>query len=121
MKEVWTCNNIPDNKLSAGLNYSFGKLSSGLTGHYVSEQYTEFANFTNESADGAIGALPSFFTLDAFQNYDFSIKGKANINAFINGKNITNQMYRASRLNRATSGVFPGGFRQIILGMNIKI
>lgn len=38
-----------------------------------------------------------------------------------NGKNITNRTHRASRLNRASSGIFPGGFRQIILGVNITI
>jgi Fe(3+) dicitrate transport protein len=30
-------------------------------------------------------------------------------------------VYRASRLNRATSGVFAGGFRQIIFGINLKM
>jgi len=43
------------------------------------------------------------------------------MNAFINGKNITNKIYRASRLNRATSGIFGGGFRQLIFGVNIRI
>jgi Fe(3+) dicitrate transport protein len=89
--------------------------------HYVGEQFTEFHNFEQESADGAIGKLPSFTTVDAFVNYDFKIGDKTDATVFVNGKNITDRVYRASRLNRATSGVFSGGFRQIIFGINLKI
>ena len=46
---------------------------------------------------------------------------KVRLTAFVNGKNLTDQIYRASRLNRATSGIFPGGFRQIILGLNLQL
>lgn len=111
----------PAINLSSGLNYDRKDLSIGLSGHYVGEQFTEFHNFANESADGAIGKLPAYFTLDAFANYDFTLRSKVQLNVFINGKNITNDIYRASRLNRATSGVFPGGFRQIIFGINLRI
>lgn len=106
---------------SIGLNYDYKKLSVGVNGHFVSEQFTEFHNFKNESADGTIGKLPAYHSIDAFVNYDFIIGQKLNITAFANGKNITNEIYRASRLNRATSGIFGGGFRQIIFGVNIKI
>ena len=111
----------PKVNFNIGMNYDFKELSVGISGQYVGEQYTEFNNFSNESADGSIGKLPSFFTMDAFAGYDFSLKNKVNLNVFINAKNITNEIYRASRLNRATSGIFPGGFRQIIFGMNIRI
>ena len=111
----------PAVNLSAGLNYDWNNWSFGVNGHYVSEQFVEFNNFENESADGAIGKLPSFFTMDAFVNYDFVIGKKAHFNVFLNGKNITDQVYRSSRLNRATSGIFPGGFRQIIFGLNMRI
>lgn len=106
---------------SVGLNYDFKKLSIGASGHFVSEQFTEFHNFNNESADGAIGKLPSYYSIDAFVNYDFVLGKKLNTTVFLNGKNITNEVYRASRLNRATSGIFGGGFRQIIFGINMKI
>ncbi|MCB0607747.1 MAG: hypothetical protein H6562_10280 [Lewinellaceae bacterium] len=33
----------------------------------------------------------------------------------------TNDIYRASRLNRAASGIFPGGFRQVIFGVNVRL
>lgn len=111
----------PKLNASIGLNYDYKRLSVGISEHFVSNQFTEFHNFNNESADGAIGKLPAYHSIDAFINYDFIIGKNLNINAFINGKNITNNIYRASRLNRATSGIFGGGFRQIIFGVNIKI
>lgn len=39
----------------------------------------------------------------------------------VSGKNITNEIYKASRLNRATSEIFGGGFRQIIFGVTMRI
>ena len=111
----------PRSTTNIGLNYDYKKLSLGLSGNFVSTQFTEFHNFSNESADGAIGKLPAYQTFDAFANYDFVIGDNVHMNAFINGKNITNEIYRASRLNRATSGIFGGGFRQIIFGVNITI
>ncbi len=112
---------IPKWNTSLGLNYFYKKLSIGTSGHFVSEQYTEFHNFNNESADGAIGKLPAYYSIDAFVNYDFLLGKKQQTTVFLNGKNITNEIYRASRLNRATSGIFGGGFRQVIFGINIKI
>ena len=111
----------PMSTTNIGLNYDYKKLSLGLSGNFVSTQFTEFHNFSNESADGAIGKLHSYHTFDAFVNYDFVIGDNVHMNAFINGKNITNEIYRASRLNRATSGIFGGGFRQFIFGVNITI
>lgn len=106
---------------SIGLNYDVRSLSLGASVNFVSEQFTEFHNFNKESADGAIGKLPSYYSVDVYVNYDFIIGEKLNTTAFINGKNITDEIYRASRLNRATSGIFGGGFRQIIFGVNMKI
>ncbi|WP_185094417.1 TonB-dependent receptor [Marivirga tractuosa] len=111
----------PNWNTTIGLNYNYQNLSCGVSGNYVSDQFTEFHNFNNESADGAIGKLPAYHSIDAFVNYSFIIGKKLNLRAFINGKNITNDIYKASRLNRATSGVFGGGFRQIIYGINIEI
>src|SRR5690606_13152778 len=112
---------VPNVNLTAGLSYSFRKFAAGLTGTYVGDQYAEFMNFEAESGDGAIGKLKSFYTLDCFANYDFLIGGKAKLNVFVNGKNVTNEIYRASRLNRAASGVFPGGFAQLIMGVNVTL
>ena len=106
---------------SIGLNYDFQNLSVGVSGHFVSGQFTEFHNFSNESADGAIGKLPAYHLIDAYVNYNFILGKKLNMTAFVNGKNVTNEIYRASRLNRATSGIFGGGFWQIIAGVNLRI
>lgn len=111
----------PDLNISGGIDYSYHALTLGLNGTYVGSQYTEFANFENESADGALGKLEGFFTLDAFANYTFHFSGDVNVKAFVNGKNITNNVYKASRLNRASSGIFPAGFREIIVGVNLEI
>ncbi|MDC6386926.1 TonB-dependent receptor [Flagellimonas taeanensis] len=111
----------PKVNLSLGLNYDWKGLSSGFNVHHAGKQFTEFHNFVSESADGAIGQLPSFTTIDAFVNYDFTIANSVEATVFVNGKNITDEVYRASRLNRATSGVFAGGFRQIIFGINLKM
>lgn len=110
----------PEWNSSIGLVYEFRDLTAGVSGHFVSEQFTEFHNFIAESADGAIGKLPAYYSVDAFVNYDFSFGNSGKATAFINGKNITNDIYRASRLNRATSGLFAGGFRQIIFGLNLN-
>jgi Fe(3+) dicitrate transport protein len=85
----------------------------------VGEQYTEFANFENESADGAIGKLPSFFNMDMHLSYDLLVSGFNTFRVFVNAKNLTNDIYRSSRLNRAASGILPGGFRQTIIGVNM--
>lgn len=106
---------------TVGINYDYRKLSVGVSGNFVSGQFTEFHNFNNESADGAIGKLPAYHSIDAYVNYDFVVGKKLNMTAFVNGKNITDEIYRASRLNRANSGIFAGGFRQIIFGVNVKI
>lgn len=111
----------PNWNISTGLDGEWEQLALGVSGHYVSEQFTEFHNFQSESADGAIGLLPAYFTLDAYLDYDFKVGQRITANAFLNGKNLTNDIFRASRLNRATSGVFAGGFRQIILGVNVRI
>lgn len=111
----------PAANFTLGLDYKWKTISMGINGNFVGKQFTEFYNFSEESADGSIGELPAWISLDAYVNWDFSVGRKAQFNAFVNGKNITNQIYRASRLNRATSGVFPGGFRQIILGLSMRI
>ncbi len=111
----------PHINMSLGLNYDWNRLSSGFNVLHVGKQYTEFHNFVHESADGAIGQLPAYTTIDAFVNYDLRIGEKVDASIFINGKNITDRLFRASRLNRATSGIFGGGFRQIIFGIHLKI
>ena len=111
----------PSINLNLSFNYSYANLNVGVSGNYVGTQYTEFHNFTNESADGAIGELPAYHSFDCYVNYKLKLKANYDVELFFNGKNITNEIYRASRLNRATSGVFGGGFRQLMIGANFVL
>ena len=49
-----------------------------------------------------------------------SIEQDYAIDLFIAGKNITNEVYKASRLHRLSSGIMPGGFRQINGGIKFN-
>jgi Fe(3+) dicitrate transport protein len=109
-KMTWTC----------GLDYTFKDLSIGFLVNQVGEQFTSFANFSSESSGGAIGHLDAFTTFDAHMNYEISARDKYSILIFLNAKNIGNNVFKASRLNRFTSGIFPGGFRQIIGGVSLR-
>jgi len=111
----------PKVNMSLGLTYNWKGWATGFNVHHVGEQFTEFHNFVNESADGAIGQLPSFTTIDAYLNHDLKIGESMDARVFVNAKNITNEIYRASRLNRATSGLFAGGFRQIVFGIELRL
>lgn len=100
------------------VSYSFRKFTFGLSYNRIGEQYAEFANFSYESSDGAIGKIPAYQTFDFNINYDF-ILAKTRCSVFIAGKNIGNDIYMASRLNRGQSGIMPGGFRQVNAGINM--
>src|SRR5690606_4404684 len=60
----------PTVNMVLGMNYDLKGFSAGVNLHHVGRQFTEFHNFVNESADGAIGELPAFSTVDAFVNHD---------------------------------------------------
>lgn len=111
----------PENIMNATLHYEIGHWAGGINFSHIGAQYAEFLNFEKESADGALGRLQAYQTWDAYINYNLSVKRCFRMEIFINGKNLGNEVYRASRLNRAASGIFPGGFRQLILGCNIQV
>jgi Fe(3+) dicitrate transport protein len=102
--------------------YEYKKwMLNGIVNH-VGAQYTEFFNFRSESSDGSIGQLPAYTTVDANLAYAIGDKGAVkNMRIFVTGKNLTNQIYRASRLNRATGGLFPAGFLQVNAGINLTL
>ncbi|HJY62848.1 MAG TPA: TonB-dependent receptor [Ignavibacteria bacterium] len=81
---------------------------------FVSEQFTDFSNTTEESQDGTVGLLPSFSFMNISARYSIP-KWGLSIHAAI--KNITDKIYRGSRVNRTSSGIFPDGFRQINTGI----
>ncbi len=112
---------VPNLLLNLALNYRIKKFGFGVNYNFVSEQYTEYLNFENETADGGIGKLPAYGVLDANMEYNLPIKNSLNsVTLFVAGKNITNEIYKASRLNRATGGIFPAGFRQINGGLRLN-
>jgi len=113
----------PSQIITGSLNYEYKGFSIGASLSYVGAQYTEYLNFENETAEGAIGKLDAYAVVDA--NIGYRIKSKKkffnNMNVFVVGKNLTNQIYKASRLHRVSSGIMPGGFRQINAGIKFTL
>jgi Fe(3+) dicitrate transport protein len=114
---------VPEIILNANLNYRYKQFSADVSINYTGEQYSEFFNFNSESADGSIGKLEAYSSLNANLNYTLERESSAlnRITFFVAGKNILDQIYRSSRLNRAAGGLFPYGFRQINAGVSIRI
>ncbi len=101
------------------INYQYIKWSVGVSYNYVSDQYAEFANFENESGDGGVGKIKAFHTFDANISYDIEVK-RMKYHLFVAAKNLGNDIFVASRLNRGQSGIMPGGFRQVNAGINLS-
>jgi Fe(3+) dicitrate transport protein len=112
---------VPSIIFNGNVNYKFNIWGVDVSMNYTGEQYTDFFNMDSESGDGSIGKLPAYYYVNANLNYMVE-PTKGNLKRttfFIAGKNITNNIYRASRLNRATGGLFPYGFMQINGGVSI--
>ncbi len=109
----------PELTYNISLNYGYKSLHAGFTYNYVGAQYAEFANFENESGDGGIGKIPAFQTFDINLSYDFNLTQKIKGTYFLSGKNLGNDIFVASRLNRGQSGIMPGGFRQVNTGITL--
>ncbi len=107
----------PPVAFTINLFYSYKNLTAGFGFNHVGKQYAEFANFENESADGAIGVIDPFQSMDVNLNYDLNLE-RTRCTVFIVCKNLTDKVFVASRLNRGQSGIMPGGFRQINAGIN---
>ncbi len=114
---------VPEQTYNYSLTYSYKDFTVGVNYNYVSEQYTDYLNFENETAEGAIGKLPAYSTIDASIQYTFAESNSLinGLQIFIVGKNLTNKIYKASRLHRLASGIMPGGFRQINCGISWKL
>gem|GEM_PF-3954746 len=86
---------------------------------YTDKQFTDFANTVEESPDATVGILPAYrnYILPAYRNYNVSARYKIpayGLALHFAVKNLTNEIYRGSRINRTSSGLFPDGFRQFI-------
>lgn len=73
---------------------SEGGFSTRLTYNFVGEQFGDELNTVNPSANGRVGLLPSFFTLDAVVGYQLR-DGKVAFNLAL--KNLTDQRYISTR------------------------
>ncbi|HRE40203.1 MAG TPA: TonB-dependent receptor [Ignavibacteria bacterium] len=78
---------------------------------YTDKQFTDFANTVEESPDATVGILPAYRNYNVSARYKIPAYGLALHFAV---KNLTNEIYRGSRINRTSSGLFPDGFRQFI-------
>jgi Fe(3+) dicitrate transport protein len=81
---------------------------------FVGEQFADFNNTVAETPQGDNGLLPSYGFLDATVRY--TVQGTG-LSVLVAAKNLTNEVYRGSRMHRASSGIFPGGFRQVNVGI----
>ena len=115
---------VPNIVANGSINYRFKSLSLGITLNYVSSQYTSYLNFENETSEGAIGKLDSYFNMDLSSRYQLVTPKTSKmdyIEFFFTCKNVTNKIYKASRLHRVSSGIMPGGFRQFNGGIKLAI
>ncbi|GEM_PF-387137 len=108
----------PPISLHTRLSYTYKGLNAGVEYHHLAAQYAEYANLESETGDGTFGKLPAYSTWDAQVSYRLS-KNKIDWEFFVAGRNLTNEIYRSSRLNRIASGVFPGAFRQVQAGIGL--
>ncbi|MFZ5551632.1 MAG: carboxypeptidase-like regulatory domain-containing protein [Bacteroidota bacterium] len=111
---------VPQILINSSLTYTFKGLTVSGNINYVSIQYTDYLNMNNETAEGAAGKLDAFTTIDASVSYSFEAckkKCMKGLSLFVTGKNLTDEVYKASRLHRVSSGIMPGGFRQINGGL----
>ena len=108
----------PEIAYNVNVYYTYKKFGIGFGYNFVGDQYGEFANFENESGDGGLGKINSFHTFDANVNYDFEIKD-IRCTLFMAAKNLGDDVFVASRLNRGQSGIMSSGFRQINAGLNL--
>lgn len=107
---------VPELLFNFNLAYTFKGLTLSGNLNYVSSQYTDYLNMNNETAEGAAGKLDAFKTIDASLSYSFEAckkKCMKGLTIFFTGKNLTDEVYKASRLHRVSSGIMPGGFRQL--------
>jgi len=104
------------------LRFGFSTSIGGFTGslHYnrIGQQFADFNNTVEETAAGDNGLLPSYAFAGLSALYNFrSIPLQLSFTV----KNVGSAVYKGSRLHRSSSGIFPGGFRQVNFGINVDI
>ena len=102
----------PEHLLYAQLRFTHTiGLSAQVGVHWVSSQFADKENTVFPSADGLVGEVPGYVTLDARVAYALRRTGTT---FYVSGRNLTDQVYIASR---APQGIQPAGFRQVFAGV----
>jgi Fe(3+) dicitrate transport protein len=102
----------PEHLLYAQLRFAHRiGLSAQVGLSYVGRQFADPDNTLTPSPDGLIGELPGYALLDARIGYTIS---RAGLTLYLAGKNLTNQVYIASR---APQGIQPAGYLQLFGGL----
>ena len=113
----------PKNTLTIGLESRLiDNFSIRMDYRYVSKVYTDFENITSTDNLGVTGPVPSYNLINLSANFQIS----PNMQLFLSGKNITDNVYIGSRLHsnpgqkaaNISSGIIPGSRRQINIGVN---
>jgi Fe(3+) dicitrate transport protein len=114
---------LPRQIWNFSLSYEWRGFSIIANLNQVASQYTDYMNLQSETNEGALGKLEKFRTVDLTCAYEYKLKTRPQnqITFFITGKNLTDEVYKASRLHRVSSGIMPGGFRQLNAGISIRI
>jgi Fe(3+) dicitrate transport protein len=112
---IWGGNRLPyapEHLLYAQLRFVHEVGFSAQVGvTYVSSQFADKENTPSASRDGLVGAVPGYALLDARIAYTIA---RAGLTLYVSGKNLTNQVYVASR---APQGIQPAGFLQVFGGV----
>jgi Fe(3+) dicitrate transport protein len=102
----------PEHTLSTNLDFEhptgFGAQVAWL---HVGPQFTDAANIRREDITGSVGPMDPYDVVDATAHYKHK---PSHITLRLTAKNLLDSTYI---LARRPNGIFPGGFRQIILGL----
>jgi Fe(3+) dicitrate transport protein len=106
---------VPEIQFAIGTGFEFEKFSINIDGQYIDETFGTGNNATTEvnlsgAADPRFGLVDDVFLLDVSMAYQFN----ANVKAFTNFRNVTDETYIASRLPH---GIRAGAPFQMFGGM----
>ncbi len=107
----------PFHMLSAGVDLLLPVgFEADLRTSYLSAQVTDAQNTVAASTDGLIGRIDARVTVDAQAAWRLGLPRDRYLRLFVAGKNLTNQLYIASR---TPAGIQPAGFRTFTGGLEV--
>jgi outer membrane receptor protein involved in Fe transport len=111
--------NAPQKLAAAGIRYRVPmedhKLVFNVSHNYVGKQYSDIDNTEAGSADGNIGAIPSYHVTNFTVNYGFKKWG-----VYVNVNNVFDKKYFTLRW-QTWNGIIPSPGRNFMAGVNFKI